>query len=80
MALQAQKDQKTTQAMEPRLFSIEETCRLLGGCSSWTIRKHLQRGNIRSTHLGQRVYVPLDEIERIKQEGLPRLSPEPRAT
>jgi Helix-turn-helix domain len=59
--------------MKPRLFSIEEACRLLGGCSAWTLRKHAQRKTLRVVRLGSRIFVSIDEIERIKSEGLPCL-------
>lgn len=66
------------QAMEAKLLSIVDACRVLGGVSAWTLRKHISRHNVRTVHLGQRVFIRVEEIERIRREGLPSLkSPEP---
>jgi hypothetical protein len=60
------------------LFSVKDSARLLGGLSPWTLRKHAQRGNIRVVRLGLRVLLDSEELDRIRREGLPRLTA-PRA-
>lgn len=63
---------------KPGLFSFEESGKYLGGISPWSLRRHAQRKNIRTVHLGLRVFISLEELERIRREGLPSLSQEPR--
>ena len=63
----------------PALHSLTEAAALLGHISVWTIRKHVARGNIRVTRIGRRVFVPSEEIERIRREGLPSLGAPPAA-
>ena len=59
----------------PMLHTYTESSRLLGGFSAWSLRRHAQRKNIRTTHLGNRVFLDTEELERIRRDGLPRLSP-----
>lgn len=59
---------------EPQLFSLEESGRLLGGISPWTLRKHIAVGNVKVTRIGRRVLLTAEEIERIRREGLPSLA------
>jgi hypothetical protein len=58
---------------EARLFSIDEAGRLLGGISPWTLRKHIALGNTKVTRIGRRVFLTAEEVERIRQDGLPTL-------
>ena len=58
---------------KPILHTFEESGRLLGGFSPWSLRRHAQRKNIRTTHLGSRVFLDTEELERIRREGLPSL-------
>jgi hypothetical protein len=58
---------------KPMLHTFEESSRLLGGFSKWSLRRHAQRRNIRTTHLGSRVFLDTEELERIRREGLPPL-------
>ena len=59
---------------EARLFSVEEAGQVLGGISPWTLRKHIAVGNVKVTRIGRRVLLTAEEIERIRQEGLPSLA------
>lgn len=61
-------------ASEARLFSVEEAGRVLGGISSWSLRKHIAVGNVKVTRIGRRVLITAEEIERIAREGLPSLA------
>jgi hypothetical protein len=56
-----------------QLFSVEEAGRLLGGTSPWTLRKHIACGNVAVTRIGRRVFLTTEEVERIRQDGLPSL-------
>ncbi len=62
------------QAMEAALFAIEDAVKVLGGISSWTLRKHLKRGTVKSVRIGRRLFLNADEIRRIQKQGLPSLS------
>lgn len=55
------------------LFTMGEAARQLGGISSWTLRKHVTRGTLAVTRIGRRVLVSAQEIERVRQQGLPSL-------
>ena len=59
-----------------RLYSIQDAASLLGSISPWTLRKHIASGTIRVTRLGKRVFLRSEEIERIREQGLPPLRPE----
>jgi hypothetical protein len=63
--------------LRPALFAFVEAAKILGGVSPWTLRKHAQRKHIRVVRLGQRVFLDTQEIERIRREGLPRLTTKP---
>jgi hypothetical protein len=58
---------------EAQLFSIDEAGRLLGRISPWTLRKHIAVGNVKVTRIGRRVLLTAEEVERIRQDGLPSL-------
>jgi hypothetical protein len=55
------------------LYSLSQGATLLGGISIWTLRKHVAYGNVHVIRLGRRVFLRSEEIERIRQEGLPSL-------
>ena len=65
------------QLCQQMLYTFEQSSPLLGGYSPWSLRRHAQLKNIRTTHLGNRVFLDREEIERIRREGLPPL-PAPR--
>jgi len=58
---------------EAQLFSVEDAAKVLGGISPWTIRKHIQYGNLKVTRIGKRVFLDAEELERIRRDGLPSL-------
>jgi hypothetical protein len=60
----------------PILYSLQEAATALGGISHWTLRKHASAGRIKVIHLGRRVFVDAEELERIRREGLPSLRAE----
>ena len=55
------------------LYSFAEAAKLLGGISHWTLRKHAAIGRIRVVHIGRRVFLTSEELERIRRDGLPSL-------
>lgn len=55
------------------LYSFAEAAKLLGGISHWTLRKHAASGQIRVVHIGRRVFLDAEELERIQRDGLPSL-------
>ncbi len=57
----------------PRLYSLAEAAKLLGGISVWSLRKHLQRKTLQATRIGRRVFLSAAELQRVTQEGLPPL-------
>ena len=64
------------EAAEAKLLTIEGAAQVLGAISPWTLRKHIGRGSIVAVRLGRRVFIDTTELDRIRREGLPTLSPE----
>lgn len=59
----------------PALSGIEDASRQrLGNISPWTLRKHIEKGNVKVVRIGRRVFLAEDEIRRIQKEGLPSLN------
>jgi excisionase family DNA binding protein len=58
---------------DAKLFSVDDAASILGAVSPWTLRKHIANRTIQVTRIGRRVLLPLDEVERIRREGLPSL-------
>jgi hypothetical protein len=56
------------------LYSFAEAAKLLGGISHWTLRKHAAIGQMRVVHIGRRVFLDAEELERIQRDGLPSLA------
>jgi hypothetical protein len=59
---------------EAQLFSVEDAAKVLGGISPWTLRKHIEFGNVKVTRIGRRVFLDAEAVERIRREGLPSLA------
>jgi hypothetical protein len=55
------------------LYALPEATEVLGRVSIWTLRKHVARGNVTVVHIGRRVFLSSEEIERIRRDGLPSL-------
>jgi excisionase family DNA binding protein len=56
------------------LYALPEAAKLLGGISVWTLRKHVAAHHLRVTRIGRRVFLDANELERVRQEGLPSLA------
>jgi hypothetical protein len=56
------------------LYALPEAAKLLGGISVWTLRKHIAGHQLRVTRIGRRVFLDANELERVRQEGLPSLA------
>jgi excisionase family DNA binding protein len=50
------------------LVPIDRAAQLLG-ISSWTVRKFLRVGKIKSVHIGRRVLIEQSELRRIVEQG-----------
>ena len=61
--------------LDTTLHDLFTAARMLGSISPWTLRKHIAQGTVKATRLGRRVFVPGEEIERIRAQGLPSLRP-----
>jgi hypothetical protein len=55
------------------LLSLDKAADALGRISIWTLRKHIAVGNVKVTRIGRRVLLTAEEVERIRQDGLPSL-------
>lgn len=55
------------------MLSVEDSARALS-ISPWSLRSHIQRGNVSPTRIGRRVLIARAELERIVREGLPSLA------
>jgi excisionase family DNA binding protein len=56
------------------LYNVEQAAMFLGGISPHTIRKKIQRGEIRVIHLGRRTMIAQAEVDRISRHGWSALS------
>lgn len=54
---------------EQSLFSLAAASVRWGGLSVFSIRRHIKAGSIRAVRVGGRVFIPLDEIERVETNG-----------
>ncbi len=63
--------------MISELYDLFAAARALGSISPWTLRKHIAQGTVTATKLGRRVFLRAEEIERIREEGLPPLKRRP---
>ena len=71
----SREDFPLTEAGDAAYFDLFTAARMLGSISPWTLRKHIAQGTVKATRLGRRVFVPGEEIERIRTQGLPSLRP-----
>ncbi len=58
--------------VESKLYSLEQAGELLG-CSHWLLRKHADRGTVKTVRVGRLVKLSSEEVERIQRDGLPSL-------
>lgn len=58
-----------TYQMEPLGVTVEETARLTG-LSIYTIRDLERRNLIKSSRCGRRIIIPMEEVNRIVNEGI----------
>jgi len=49
--------------MEKRLLNMAEACEYLGGLSRQTMYRLIGRGEIKSLHIGVRIYFPREDLE-----------------
>jgi excisionase family DNA binding protein len=61
--------QKTKQSKAQRLYNVEQASEYLGGVSPHTLRKKIQRGEVRIVRLGRRTMIAQEEIDRISRQG-----------
>lgn len=61
------------QSEAPKLYDIPSSCKMLGGGSIWTMRKHIALGNIPVVRLGKRIFLSDETIAQIARDGLPSL-------
>lgn len=71
---------KSSVQVDPKLFDLESASATLGSVSVWTLRKHISRRTVSVTRIGRRVFLPAEEVERIRREGLPSLSAQGKAS
>ena len=55
--------------LQPVTVSIDQAAAMLS-LSKHTIRKYEREGLIKSTRVGTRILIPVDEVNRIAKEGL----------
>ncbi len=57
-------------AVSPRLFSVSDACKALGGMGRTWLYEQMRDGKIRSVKLGTRTMIPATEIDRIIVDAL----------
>jgi excisionase family DNA binding protein len=60
-------EQKVAEIQE-RLISVEETSKWLS-VSTFTTRRLVKSGQLRSVRVGKRLLIPLSEVERVITQG-----------
>jgi excisionase family DNA binding protein len=63
----------------PLLWSLEETARQLGGVSTRTVRRLLERGDLPAVRIGRRVTVPAEAVRHFITQSIPAGHMEPPA-
>jgi excisionase family DNA binding protein len=56
---------------KPLAVGVDEAAKLLG-VSSATIKRRVSCGRLRAVHVGKRVLVPMEVLEKVMVEGVPR--------
>ena len=56
--------------VEKRLYSLPDASARLGDISVWSLRRQIEAGNIVAVRVGNRVFIPVPELERIEQFGV----------
>jgi hypothetical protein len=56
--------------IEKRLYSLPDASVRLGNISVWSLRRHIEAGNIKAVHVGGRIFIPLTELERVELFGV----------
>lgn len=57
---------------EPKLIRIEQASAFIG-VSHWTLRQWAKQGRVKTVKLGHLRLVPAEELNRIAQQGIPRV-------
>jgi excisionase family DNA binding protein len=57
--------------VEPRLLRIDQASSTIG-VSHWTLRQWAKQGKLRTVKLGNLRLVPVEELDRIAQQGIAR--------
>jgi hypothetical protein len=60
----------SSEVIEKRLYSLPDSSVRLGNVSVYSLRRHIEAGNIRAVHVGGRVLIPVSELERVEQFGV----------
>ena len=56
--------------IERRLWSLPDSSTRLGDISVFSLRRHIDAGDIKAVYVGGRVFIPVSELERIEQFGV----------
>lgn len=56
--------------IEKRLYSLADSGARLGNISIYSLRRHIENGDIKAVHVGGRVMIPVAELERVEQFGV----------
>jgi hypothetical protein len=56
--------------IEKRLYSLTDSSTRLGNISTYCLRRHIEAGNIKAVRLGDRIFIPVSELERVEQFGV----------
>jgi len=57
-------------AIEKRLYSLSDSSARLGNISVYSLRRHIDAGLIKAVYVGGRVFVHVNELERVEQFGV----------
>lgn len=67
--MQLQSTPSPVPAVSPRLYSVSDACKALGGMGRTWLYGQIKDGNIRTVKLGTRTLIPASEIDRIVSDA-----------
>jgi excisionase family DNA binding protein len=64
-----EREERERKGPKPLAVGVDEAAKMLG-VSSATIRRHVSCGRLRAVHVGKRVLLPMEVLEKVMVEGV----------
>jgi hypothetical protein len=56
--------------IEKRLYSLSDASARLGNISTFSLRRHIETGALKSVRIGSRIFLSVTELERVERDGV----------